>query len=60
MKESAGLIRESQEVVKKSLKNNGKVRNWLMVREKVTEDLERFLFKKTARRPMVLTVIVDV
>ncbi len=60
MKESGGLIRESQEVVKKSLKNNGKVRNWLMVREKVTEDLERFLFKKTARRPMVLPVIIDV
>jgi len=60
MKESTALIRESQEVVKKSLTKNGKVRNWLMVKEKITEDLERFLFKKTARRPMVLPVIVDV
>jgi ribonuclease J len=60
MKESAHLIRESQEVVKKSLKRDGKVKNWLMVKEKITEDLERFLFKKTARRPMVLPVIVDV
>jgi ribonuclease J len=60
MKESAGLIRESQEVVKNSLKRNGKVKNWLMVKEKITEDLERFLFKKTARRPMVLPVIIDV
>ncbi|GAI27645.1 unnamed protein product, partial [marine sediment metagenome] len=60
MKESANLIRGSQEVVKKSLKKDGKVKNWLMVKEKITEDLERFLFKKTARRPMVLPVIVDV
>jgi ribonuclease J len=60
MKESGPLIRESQEVIKKSLKRNGKVKNWLMVKEKITEDLERFLFKKTARRPMVLPVIVDV
>lgn len=60
MKESAGLIRESQEVVKNSLKRNGKVKNWLMVKEKITEDLERFLFKKTARRPMVLPVIIDI
>jgi ribonuclease J len=60
MKESGGLIRESQEVVKNSLKRNGKVKNWLMVKEKITEDLERFLFKKTARRPMVLPVIIDV
>lgn len=60
MKESAGLIRQSQEVVKKTLKLNGKVRNWLSVKEKITSDLEKFLFKKTARRPMVLPVIVDV
>ncbi|HEX7456696.1 MAG TPA: ribonuclease J [Candidatus Nanoarchaeia archaeon] len=60
MKESADLIRESQEVVKKTLRKNGKVKNWLMVKEKITEDLERFLFKKIARRPMVLPVIVDV
>lgn len=60
MKESAGLIRGSQGVVKNSLKRNGKVKNWLMIKEKITEDLERFLFKKTARRPMVLPVIIDI
>lgn len=60
MKESAHLIRESQDVVKKTLKKNGRVKNWLMVKEKITEDLGKFLYKKTARRPMVLPVIVDV
>ncbi|MEX0616185.1 MAG: ribonuclease J [Candidatus Woykebacteria bacterium] len=59
MKESETLIKEAQEVVKKSLQN-GKIKNWLAVREKVTSDLARYLYKKTARRPMVLPVIVSV
>ncbi len=59
MKESGGLIREAQSIVKKSL-GDGRVKNWLAVREKITSDLERFLYKKTARRPMVLPVIVGV
>jgi ribonuclease J len=60
MKESGKLIREAQEVVKKSIQSNGRIKNWLAVKEKVTNDLERFLFKKTARRPMVLPVIIDI
>ncbi len=60
MKESEELIKEAQEVVKKSIKSNGKIKNWLAVREKITSDLERYLFKKTARRPMVLPVIIGV
>ena len=60
VKESENLMKESAAVVKRSLGDGAKVRNWLAVREKVTSDLEKFLFKKTARRPMVLPVIVDV
>jgi ribonuclease J len=60
MKESEKLIKEAQEVVRKSIKSNGKIKNWLAVREKITNDLEKFLYKKTARRPMVLPVIVGV
>lgn len=60
MKESEKLIKESQEVVKKSIKSNGHIKNWLAVREKITSDLSRYLFKKTARRPMVLSVIIGV
>lgn len=60
MKESAGLIKGSQDTVKKTLKSNGRVKNWLSVKEKITSDLSRYLFKKTARRPMVLPIIVDV
>src|SRR3989344_759466 len=46
MKESGGLIKEAQQVVKKSLSKDGKIKNWLAVREKVTSDLERYLYKK--------------
>ncbi len=60
MKESEPLIKQATEVIKKSLNGNKKVKNWLSVREKVTSDLERFLYQKTQRKPMVVPVIVDV
>ena len=60
MKESEVLINQARGVIKKSLDSGKKIKNWLSVKEKISEDLERFLFKKTARRPMVLPVIVDV
>ncbi len=62
MKESESLIKEAQNVVKKSLngKDGKKFKNWMAVKEKVTNELERFLYQKTKRRPMVLPVIVDV
>lgn len=60
MKESEPLIKQATEVIKKSLNGNTKIKNWLSVREKVTSDLERFLYQKTQRKPMVVPVIVDV
>jgi ribonuclease J len=60
MKENERLIKEAVDVVKKTIQKNGNIKNWLSVREKVASDLENFLYKKTARRPMVLPVIVDV
>jgi ribonuclease J len=62
MKESEGLIKEAQNIVKKSLngKDGKRIKNWMAVKERVTNDLEKFLYQKTQRRPMVLPVIVDV
>jgi ribonuclease J len=60
MKESEPLIKGATEVVKKSLNGDRKIKNWMSVREKVTNDLERFLYRKTQRKPMVVPVIVDV
>ncbi|HSX58476.1 MAG TPA: ribonuclease J [Candidatus Saccharimonadales bacterium] len=60
MKQSEPLIKEATSVVKKSLGDDKKVKNWMSVKEKVTNDLERFLYQKTQRKPMVVPVIVDV
>ncbi len=60
MKESEPLIKQATEVIRKSLNGDKKIKNWLSVREKVTSDLERFLYQKTQRKPMVVPVIVDV
>jgi ribonuclease J len=60
MKQSEKLINEAINVIKNSLNHDKKVKNWLVIKEKITNDLEKFLFQKTARRPMVLPVIVDV
>lgn len=60
MKESEPLIKGATEVVKNSLSSDKKIKNWMSVKEKVTNDLERFLYKKTQRKPMVVPVIVDV
>lgn len=60
MKESEPLIKQATEVIKKSLNGDKKIKNWMAVREKVTMDLERFLYQKTQRKPMVVPVIVGV
>jgi ribonuclease J len=60
MKQSEPLIKEATNVVKKSLNGDKKIKNWMSVKEKVTNDLERFLYQKTQRKPMVVPVIVDV
>lgn len=60
MKQSEPLIKEATEIVKKSLNGEKKIKNWITIREKVTSDLERFLYKKTQRKPMVVPVIVDI
>jgi ribonuclease J len=60
MKQSEPLIKEATETVKKSLNHGQKIRNWIAVKEKITNELERFLYKKTQRKPMVVPVIVDV
>jgi ribonuclease J len=60
MKQSEQLIKEATDTVKASLGNGEKIKNWLTVREKIVTDLEKFLYRKTQRKPMVVPVIVDV
>lgn len=58
MKEAEKLIDDSKEVVKKAL-GNQKI-NPRFAREKIINDLEKFLFQKTQRRPMVIPVIIEI
>lgn len=61
IKENIALLKESQAGITKTLSEAGQGRfDSRIVRTKVQEFLEKFLFKKTGRRPMVMVVIVEV
>lgn len=58
MKEAEKLMDNAKEVVKKSVANKQNQKQFL--REKIANDLEKFLYDQTQRRPMVIPVIVEV
>lgn len=65
VKENFDLVNATKEVVKKVVNKNtskdikAKI-NWVLINNQVREEVGKFLFKKTQRRPMVLPVIVEV
>ncbi|HBG90614.1 ribonuclease J [Lactobacillus acetotolerans] len=56
------LMRDSIEVIKKAINNNfeHKKFDWTELKKDVRNDLEKFLYKKTNRRPVVLPVVMEV
>jgi ribonuclease J len=56
------LMHDSIEVIKKAIANNfeHKKFDWTELKQDVRNDLEKFLYKKTNRRPVVLPVIMEV
>jgi len=61
MKESGDLIDRAKQVVKNSLKlRKGRIFDWQFVRKQVEGNLENFLYKETHRRPLILSVVIDV
>jgi len=58
MKESEGLINEAKAVVRKTLEPV-KVVDWHNSRDKIIDQLEKFLYERTERRPMILPVVVQ-
>lgn len=55
------LLDDAKEVVKKSLDGHGKkVSDWRFTRKTIEEKLERFFYDSTQRRPLILTVVVEV
>ena len=61
VKQSEKLIMETKEEIKKILgKWIGKRTNFRFVREDLQDSLEKFFFKKTGRRPIILTQVIKV
>jgi len=59
--ESQKLIDEAKEVVKNCLTScEGKVSDWRFLRRHIEDNLERFLYNETKRRPMIMPVVVEV
>ena len=62
MKENKKLIDDTRSLVKKSVDNSDKksAADPQYMRKKIRDEVGKFLFKKTERRPMILPVIIEV
>lgn len=61
MKESASLIKNAKKIVMEVLeKQRGQVIDWQFLRRRIEENLEKFFYKETKRRPMILPVLIKV
>lgn len=60
--ESSELIQASRQVVAKTLEGSSaeEMGDWGVMKEKIRADLKRYLAKQTARRPLIMPVILEV
>ena len=58
--ESEDLLRQTADVVVKSLAGADHVAEWDVVNKQVKEAVAQFLYKETRRRPMILPVSIEV
>ncbi|MBI2600653.1 ribonuclease J [Candidatus Daviesbacteria bacterium] len=55
------LLDEAKQVVKDSFRQHSKGKlDWRFLRKMIEDDLEKFLYKHTERRPIILPVIVEI
>lgn len=60
-KEAGGLFEEAKIVIKKNIFTvKDQIFEWNYLKKKIEEILVKFFFKKTKRRPMIVTVIIEV
>ncbi len=63
VRENEPLMEEAKKVVQKSLEvglRSGDARDRMRLKTRMRDDLSKFLFHKTGRKPMILPVIMDV
>lgn len=61
MKESGRLVDQVKQIVVRSLRlKKGRIMDWHFVRRSIEEDVAKFLFKETGRRPLIVPVLVEV
>jgi ribonuclease J len=61
IKENLKLLNQAKELIRRLIKETkGRKIDYRLARDKVQKELEKFFFRSTSRRPMVLTVIIEV
>lgn len=62
IKANRQLMKDSIDVIKKAINNNfdHKKFDWTELKQDIRGDLEKFLYKKTNRRPVILPVVMEV
>ena len=62
VKESEELMQRVKDVAAQSITKalSKKVRDWATIKGTVRDDVAKFIYKETKRRPMILTIIMDV
>jgi len=59
VKENFDILNETKRELKRAVKNQ-KISDVRLVRQQIQGALEKYLFKKTGRRPMILVVIIEI
>lgn len=62
VKESEDLINEVKGIVKKELENclENKIIEWYVLKSNIKKSVEKYLYEKTKRRPIVLPIIMEI
>lgn len=60
-KVSSELIEEAKQLIRDNIRKHGKkAPDWRFIRRTIEEDLEKFLYRATERRPLILPIVVEV
>lgn len=61
MKESANLVERVKQVVVRTMRlKKGRIMDWHYTRRNIEEEVAKFLYKETGRRPLIVPVLLEV